>query len=197
MGRAHLITPKYTMAAATMARHWHVGELQHFTEAIWAVFKELLHSERSVNLPVYQCSVTPWIRSGRGVMGGTKPFFVPLSCVSACAACCGGRPLAADEPMGGGERVGLEGKGGAAQPTVARGGWRGRGGGGGAVAMVTWLRKVWGLDVVWLLPPLLLRSPVFKESPPLVYTWILNKLLWEGGGNKEMKEKRGGSRLDC
>lgn len=54
-------------------------------------------------------------------MDGTKAFFVPLSCISACGACCGGRPLAADEPIGGGARGGLEGKGGAARPTVACG----------------------------------------------------------------------------
>lgn len=137
---------------------------------------------RAQCLSVWLCqfSAAPCMRSGRGVMGGTKTLFVPLSCISACAACCGGWPLAADEPSGGGAGEWCLGeKGGAAWLTVACGGW----GGGGAVTMATWLRKVWGLDAVWL--PLPARPSAFDESPPAFNTWTLNKLQWKWGGEKE------------
>lgn len=163
--------------------------MQHFTEAIWVVFgKPVADCEHSACLWLCPCSVAPCMRSGWGVMGGTKLLFVPLSCTSACGACCGGRPLAADEPSEGGEKGGCGGKGGTACLTVACGGWRG----GGTVAIVTRLRKVWGLDPVWML--LLPRSSVFDESPPLFNTWTLNRLMWKGGeemeGNKNWQRRQ-------
>lgn len=55
-------------------------------------------------------------------MGGTKALFVPSSCVFARAACCRGRPLAADEPVGGRGEKGCWGEGGeTARLTVACG----------------------------------------------------------------------------
>lgn len=151
--------------------------------------KPVIDNESSICLWLCQCSAAPCMRSGWGVMGGMKALFVPLSCISACAACCGGLPLAADEPRGGGEKGHLGGKGGVAWLTVARGGRRG----GGTVAMVTRPRKVWGLDAVWLLPPLLLRSSMFDKSPPLFNTWTLNKLGvgrgWDTEGIKNWKRK--------
>lgn len=152
--------------------------MQRFTEGISVVFGEpVTDCEHSACLWLCPCSVAPCMRSGWGVMGGTKPLFVPLSCTSACGACCGGRPLAADEPSERGEGWGWGGKGGTACLTVACGGCRG----GGTVAIVTRLRKVWGLDAVWLLLTLLLRSSVFDKSPPLFNTWTLNRLWWKGG----------------
>lgn len=154
----------------------------------------LLHQSQRVmwaqRLSMWLCqfSAAPWMQSGWGVMGGTKSLFVPLSCIS--DACCGGRPLAADEPCGGGDvKRCLGEKGGAAWLTVACSSWRG----GGSVTMVTWLRKVWGLDAVWL--PLPVWSCPCNESPPLFNTWALNKLLmWvrrANGKMKEFKEEKG------
>lgn len=172
--------------------------MQHFTKAIWVVFsKPVIDWKHSACLWLCPCSVAPCMQSGWGIKGGTKALFVPLSCIFACGACCGGRPVAADEPSEGGEKGGCGGKGGTACLTVACGGWRG----GGTVAMVTWLRKVWGLDAVWLLLPLLLRSSVFDESPPLFNTWTLKRLMWEEGedmaGIKIWEDKMGKDFVGC
>lgn len=72
-------------------------------------------------------------------MGETKALFVPLSCISACAACCWCRLLSADEPSGvGGESRRSGERGGATCPMVARGSSGGGGRGGvGTVAMGT------------------------------------------------------------
>lgn len=131
--------------------------------------------QTSACLWLCQCWLEPCMWSGWGVMGETKALFVPLSCISAHVAWCGGRPLTAEEPRGGSENWGLDRKG-AARPTVTSGGWRA----GCIVVMATWLRKVGGLDVVWQM--LLLWTSLLVDD--LARAWMLNKLMWEWGERK-------------